>query len=177
MDSLLKNSKLSILVTTNKFQFEIKQNGDKILEQKRTVTIAEQNNKLRFNQSELAIFVKNFKTNNKVAQADFYKLMQSDKYPYMNIKLKHYEMYRKTDGSIKHGKALVEINIAGVNRQYEIPVATNKKGDNIIHLYGEKKMTIRDFGLEPPTAMMGLIQVSEWIEIELDFYSKVIFNP
>jgi hypothetical protein len=29
-------------------------------------------------------------------------------------------------------------------------------------------MTIRDFGIEPPVALLGLVRVSEWIEIDFD---------
>ncbi len=61
--------------------------------------------------------------------------------------------------------ANVDLTITGQTKSYSIPFETHQN-DSKIHLKGNKRISIRDFGLEPPITMMGLIKVSEWIEIQ-----------
>jgi len=43
----------------------------------------------------------------------------------------------------------------------------NTVTDKSFHLNGIKRINIRDFGLERPITMLGMIRVSEWIDIEI----------
>jgi hypothetical protein len=111
--------------------------------------------------------VKNFYSNNPVAESEFFKMMQIEKYPTLKIHLHHFE--RNNDNSEKNiqGNATVSFTITGETKTYSIPVIS-KILDNKLYIQGRKKMTIRDFGIEPPVALLGLVRVSEWIEIDFD---------
>jgi hypothetical protein len=50
-------------------------------------------------------------------------------------------------------------------------VLATSVGDKLV-LDGEKRLSIKDFGLEPPSPLMGLIKVSEWIDIHLKLVCK-----
>jgi hypothetical protein len=50
--------------------------------------------------------------------------------------------------------------------------------ENEYYTQGRVKLSIKDFGLTPPVEMMGLIKVSEWIEVAFNLnLSLVILNP
>jgi polyisoprenoid-binding protein YceI len=62
--------------------------------------------------------------------------------------------------------ASLDLTITGQTKSYNIPFETNRS-DKRFHLKGKKRINIRDFGLEPPITMLGMIRVSEWIDIEI----------
>lgn len=171
---LKSNSVLLIHGSTNLLTFTLEQYGDRIMTKKIALTANVTNNKLFLSENKLSIRIRNFKSENLIAQNEFYKLMMTDKYPELYLHLIYFEAASNAKKSYDEGNALVNITITGVTKQYEIPVTASRKGD-IITLTGKKKMTIRDFGLTPPVAMLGLVKVSEWIEIDFRLFCKVNF--
>lgn len=173
---LLKNSWLAINGTSNVVAFKLLHNGEKLLGKSITMTATQNQNKLYLSQNQLAIQVKNFTSDNPMALRDFMKLIKSDKFPTIKAQLNYIETLPANDNeAYSKGTASVNITITGVTRQYNIPVSSNKHGD-LISVMGGKKINIRDFGLEPPVEMMGLIKVSEWISIDFKMNCKLTFG-
>lgn len=165
-----KQSKLTIHAATNLLRFTLEQEGQEIQNKPMTIITSQENNKLYVNQNKLILKVKNFESNNPIAQSEFYKMMQTEKHPNLRIQLNHFEKATQADGK-STGNAAVSITITGVTKEYNVPVTAEISG-NLITLQGRKKMTIRDFGIEPPVAMLGLVRVSEWIEIDFNLICK-----
>ena len=173
---LMKNSWLSINGTTNVLSFKLVQNGDKLLNKPITITATQNQNKVFLSQNQLNINTKNFSSDNPMALRDFLKLIKSDAFPSIKVQLNHIETPQENDKEIySKVNASVNITITGITHQYNIPVSSAKKGD-FISLKGIKKISIRDFGLEPPVEMMGLIKVSEWISIDFQMTCKIELN-
>ena len=173
---LLKNSWLAINGTTNILPFKLTHNGDKLLDKSITMTATQNQNKLYLSQNQLDIQVKNFSTDNPMALRDFMKLIKSDVYPSIKAQLNYIETLPNNEKEIySKGIAHVNITITGVSHQYSLPVSSNKHGE-YFSVVGGKKINIRDFGLEPPVEMMGLIKVSEWISINFRMVCKLTFN-
>lgn len=171
---LQKSSELVVHGSTNLLTFKLKQPGGKIMDKPLTLTATQNGNRIYLSENKLSIVVENFKSDNFIAQSEFYKLMQTEKYPKLHIEIDYFEMNRDELGKIKGGSAMLNINITGVNRKYIFPVTTKKNGD-LITATGKKKLTIKDFGLIPPVAMLGMVRVSEWIVIDFDIQCKVKF--
>lgn len=171
--ALDKSSILTIHGSTNLLSFKLMQFGEKIMSKPISVIATQQGAKLFLSQNKLSIGVNNFKSDNIIAQTEFYKLMKSDKYPYLKIQLNHFEIGESSEGNQPtQSEASINFTITGVTKQYNIPVTASLKGDYVT-VSGKKKMNIKDFGLEPPTAMLGLVRVSEWIEIEFKIICKL----
>lgn len=171
--TLDKNSILTIHGSTNLLTFKLIQGGDKIMNEPLELTATQMGNKYMLSKNKLSITVENFKSDNIIAQAEFYKLMQTEKYPTLKIQLNHFES-ESTDNPTQFtkGNALLSFTITGVTKQYSFPVSISTKG-NIVTVTGRKRMKIKDFGLEPPAAMLGLVRVSEWIEIDFKIICKL----
>lgn len=171
--ALDKSSTLTIHGSTNLLSFKLIQFGEKIMSKPISVIATQQGAKLFLSQNKLSIGVNNFKSDNIIAQSEFYKLMKSDKYPYLKIQLNHFEIEGSSEGNQPtQGEASINFTITGVTKQYNIPVKASLKGDYVT-VSGKKKMDIKDFGLEPPVTMLGLVRVSEWIEIEFRILCKL----
>ena len=171
--ALDKSSILTIHGSTNLLSFKLIQFGENIMNKPISVIATQQGAKLFLSQNKLSIGVNNFKSDNIIAQSEFYKLMKSDKYPYLKIQLNHFEIGGSSEGNQPtKGDASINFTITGVTKQYNIPVIASLKGD-YVSVSGRRKMNIKDFGLEPPLAMLGLVRVSEWIEIEFKILCKL----
>lgn len=168
-----KNSSLTIKGSTNIVPFKIYQNGDKLSRSKMTVLTTQNQNKIFISQNQLSVIVKNFASNNTMALKDFLKLLKSDQHPTLQVQLNYLDLQPLSEkGKTYNGQALVNITITGVSKQYSIPITFVSNG-NVYTVNGSRKLSIRDFGLTPESKMMGMIKVSEWIDIDFHIICKI----
>jgi len=168
-----KNSSLIINGSTNLIPFKIYQDGDRLSRSKMSVMTTQNQNKIFVSQNQLSVIVKNFASNNAMALKDFLKLLKSDSYPTLQVQLNYLDLQPiNQKGKTYNGEALVNITITGKTKQYSIPIVYNSNGD-VYTVNGSQKLSIRDFGLTPETKMMGLIKVSEWIDINFHIICKI----
>jgi hypothetical protein len=169
-----KNSSLTINGSTNIVSFKLYQNGDKLSKSKMSVVTTQNQNKIFVSQNQLSVVVKNFVSNNSMALRDFLKLLKSDTYPILQVQLNYLDLQPLSDkGKTYNGEALVNITITGKTRHYSIPITFVSNGE-VYTVNGSKKLSIRDFGLTPETKMMGMIKVSEWIDIDFHIICKIM---
>lgn len=62
-----------------------------------------------------------------------------------------------------------ELTIAGVSKAVGIEVDYNIK-DEEVHIKGKKPLKLKDFGMEPPSAMFGQIVVGEGVTVNFDLH-------
>ena len=116
----------------------------------------------------LEIDLNGFDCGNPFVDKDFAKLLQKDKYPTLKIDIKQMTLDELKADNLS-GKADFEIEIAGINKNYEAKF--NSSITNGIGLVeGELELNISDFNLRPPKKLLGLIKVSEKIQIEFRYF-------
>ena len=166
---LNKNSSLSILVETNMMNFSLVQKGDKLMNAPVVLSANVQNKTLYVDRNKMDIDVKGFKSENLIAQSEFYKLMKVEKFPHMKIELVRFDLGTDKTSTLSCGTALLNITITNVTRKYEFPVAIDKS-NGMMRVAGKKKLSITDFGLSAPHhLLLGMVKVNDRIEIDLDF--------
>lgn len=171
-----KNSSLTISGSTNVVPFKLYQNGDKLSKNKLTIAPTFAQNKIYLSQNQLLVVVKNFASPNFMALKDFLSLIKSDKYPTLQVQINYLDFDSNFENELAFkGNALVSITITGITRNYSIPISSKNNGE-IYCVDGNKRMSIRDFGLTPKSRMMGLIKVSEWINIDFHMICKITAN-
>jgi len=182
---LQKNSSLTIYGSTNLLSFKLFINGEKLPRQNFTITATQNRNRTILSENLLSIDVKDVTSDNKMALRDFLKLIKSDIYPNLQVQLnsleilpdqkisKNFQIAQSAESA--YGIATVSITITGVTKQYSVPITFDREG-NLYSVDGNKKISIRDFGLIPPVQIMGLIKVSEWIEIHFHIIGKISFD-
>lgn len=157
-------SALSIHGESNVVNFKFYQPASAFIPEKMYITASKYDDKLYLSESNLEIPVKNFTSSNRMALRDFHKLVKSDRYPVMHIKLDHIELNDKF--SENAGKAVIDVTITNVTKRYMFPITADESGNNFTFDVKEA-INIRDFGLSPPVHMMGMLKVDEWITINL----------
>lgn len=162
---LLKGSSLTIYGSSNVVPFKIHLKGDNFPSKNISISAIHRDNKIFVSESILSINVKNFTSENRMALKDFKKLIKHDRYPEISVEITSLEMTKKTCvRECSAGNATGYLTITGIKKEYNIPLSFNKF-DKVFIAEGKIRINIKDFGLTPPTEMMGLIKVSEWIEV------------
>jgi len=173
---LQKSSTITIHGTTNLISFKLTQKGDKLSKRNFLITATQNQNKILLSQNEHTILVKDFTSDNKMALRDFLKLVKATTYPSFSVKLESFEIDPKGNNKdLLKAIVSVDLTITGKTKHYNISVKSIHDGD-IYKLNGIKKINIRDFGLEPPVEMLGLIRVNEWINIDFDIICKITID-
>lgn len=72
----------------------------------------------------------------------------------------------------QNGTAGVTINIAGVPKRETIHFTHTKNG-SWIRVVAKKELTLTQFGIEPPTALFGLVRVKDRIVVNFDVMFKL----
>ncbi|MDR5591923.1 YceI family protein [Christiangramia sp. SM2212] len=154
---ILPESELVIAGSTNVNNFECKFNIQLICEPKNFSYSLEEEN-IIFRNLDLKLLTEGFDCGNKRMNADFQDLLMNENHPMIIIQVKRVELI-----SSEYAKAFIKVTLAGKNKNYELPVHLNEE-----HFMGKFKINIRDFGLEPPTKALGLIEVDEMIEVQFN---------
>lgn len=114
--------------------------------------------KIIFEKARLILDTDCFDCGNKGMNKDFRKLLKSDEHPEIQLQLK--EIHKN---KVNSANVIVELRIAGKSKTYYAPITF--KDQNDIRVSGALKVNITDFGLEAPKKALGLIVVSEHVEI------------
>jgi hypothetical protein len=170
---LQKNSSLTINGSTNLLSFKLFQNGEKLSRRNLTISTIRNHNKVLLSQNQLSLAVKNFSSDNRIALNEFLKLLKSDIYPTLQVQLNYLDIQPSSGNVVtSNGNAFVNITITGVTNHFSFPISVAREGE-FYTVDGEKKMSIREFGLIPPVKMMGLVRVSEWITVKFHMICKI----
>lgn len=161
------NSVLSIYGTTNVNSFSCDLNMSEIASEIEADYQIEPN-KYRFNQTILNLDNSCFDCGNKMMNKDFQKLLNSEYYPRIILELKEITLHPKRDDIVL---AYIQLKIAGCSQLFSIPLTVKK--DNGYQINGCMNLKLSDFNLEAPSKALGLIVVSDEIDIIFDLHLKL----
>lgn len=164
-------SMLYIEGKSNIVDFQFYQPSEKFIDSKLYITASLRNDRLYLSENSLEIPVKSFSSSNRMALRDFYKLVKSDEYPIMHIKLDHIELTDNSPTAV--GNAIIDVTITDVTKRYFFPVTAGMDGKSLTFDV-KKDINIRDFNLTPPVHMMGMLKVDEWITINLFMECEIL---
>lgn len=168
-----KKSFLNISGSTNFITFKLYQNAETLSKGKLNVATTQSQNKVFLSQNQLSVVVKNFDSNNFMALNEFFKLLKSDTYPILQVQINFFDLQPITEKGLYYmGNASISITITGITKQYLIPISLSSNGDLYV-VNGTKKLNVHDFGLNPQPKIMGLMKVSEWINIDFHIIYKI----
>lgn len=120
--------------------------------------------------AQLRIEVDDFDCGMRQMTSEMMDLLNEEKYPYLSVTVQSL----KKKGAIH--ESLVRFIIAGVSRDYRVPLTAKQSGD-WTYVVGLQAINIHDFGLTPPTKFLGAVRVNEYIEVEFNLILKIIELP
>ena len=115
---------------------------------------------IKFEKTVLILETNGFDCGGKGINKDFHGLLKSDIYPRISLTLKQINLKSHKSNM---ADALIDIEIAGLTRSYHMETTFQNMENWLIS--GKLKLNIRDFKLEAPKKMFGMVVVSDEIEI------------
>ena len=106
---------------------------------------------------------------------DLCEALKSDDYPFISIELHDavvlFGSAKGLDSSFTI-RCNASIAITNVTRKVTLDVKAKNVGSGRFHFYCTKQLLMTDYGVEPPTALLGLIKVRNSIRIVLDITTR-----
>ncbi|HLF34088.1 MAG TPA: YceI family protein [Cyclobacteriaceae bacterium] len=125
--------------------------------------IADQGKITGISRVSLEIPVESIKNDKSLMNTKTYEALKSDEFPIIR-----FNVVKLTKFSGNSVTASGTLNIAGKSREIELFVDIVKSGEDKIIVRGEKSLKMSDFGVEPPTALMGTIKTGDEITIKFE---------
>lgn len=108
--------------------------------------------------------VKNVKSDNKIMDGKIYKALEGDKHPKITFKsAENISVSAKATTKIKG-----QLSIAGKTQEVELPFTLDNTSNSTVKISGKMPVKMSDFGIEPPTAMMGALKTGDEVVIHYD---------
>lgn len=161
---ILPDSKLNITGDTNIRDFECIYNPA-LLPSYNELKFRKNGNSILFDNALLKLSTRGFDCGSRGINKDFHSLLKTSEYPEIHLELKKLQIESPE-------KAIAEmlISIAGKKKHYSVPVELVEGA--ISGYKGNLVLNIRDFDLEMPRKMLGLIVIKD--DIEISFNLKVL---
>lgn len=162
--TVLPSSNLTIIGDSNiaKFQCEF---DTSYLQDSQVINYSKEGGQIKFTGAILTLDNRGFDCGSKGINRDFHDLLRTKEYPKILLELNKVVLSSPTKGA-----ATVCITIAGKQKYYDVPVSI-KEGE-VANFKGNLLVNIKDYDLEPPKKLFGMIQVKDEIEIEFDLSIK-----
>ena len=105
--------------------------------------------------------VKNVKSDNKIMDGKTIKALDGDKHPKITFtSADNISVSAKTAAKIKG-----QLSIAGKTKEVELPFTLDDASASSVKITGKIPVKMSDFGIEPPTAMMGALKTGDEVVI------------
>ena len=123
--------------------------------------------------AEVAIAVRSFNCRNDRMNRDLFDALKGDEHPYISFRL---DGVRILNDTLENGAALLEaegtIWVAGVGRSIRTRVVGDRLANGYLRATGSLDLSMSDFNIEPPTAMLGLVRVSDRITVQFEITAE-----
>ena len=112
-----------------------------------------------------------FDCHNAIMTSDLRKTLKAKQFPLLKIRFLSLSKFPGLKPLPEDVKGLVEIQLAGVTKRFDVSYKISMGPDKIIHLLGTRDVSFTDFSIVPPRKMGGMIKTDDRLSIEfkLDF--------
>lgn len=131
------------------------------------IELDRQGRKVYFNQAKLEINTTSFDCGNRMMNQDFQELLSAEQFPFIDIELLSVKI---SDSG--HAIAQTSVTIRDEQKKFSVPVLYEILPEKQFY-QGVLKINIRDFDIEPPRKMLGMVIVDEMILIEFHLVASL----
>ena len=134
--------------------------------------VEEESNKssMNFQDARLGLETRSFDCKNRIMNRDLFQALGGNQHPGIEINL----LEAVAQGPCPVSKkgviySQVAITVNGVTQKEDVRIRFEQKEGAVVYRFeGSKKLQMSDFGIDPPSPVMGLVRVQDAITIEFD---------
>ena len=115
---------------------------------------------------EFSCPVSGINSGNKIMDNKTYKALKEEKYPFINFLINPQDNVKLYDDNNTVSGMLT---IAGITKEVKFPCDVTFISSNRFKISGELPLKMSDFGVEPPTAMLGALKTGNEVVVKFDF--------
>jgi hypothetical protein len=109
--------------------------------------------------------IQNFNCHNPVMTADLRKTLKAKEFPKLIIRFISINQYPDSNTRHKISKGIIEIELAGVSKRFEVDYKIISAESNYINLEGSRNLNFSDFKINPPTRLGGMIRTNNELNV------------
>lgn len=169
-----KGSKLFIEGSSNVNSFEC-ESKDEFLNQLSRITFSDDERSLNFTSTSLRLRTTLLDCDNSKMNRDLCEALKSEDYPYITIELHDAVIIEGSPKRLDSNfivRCSASMSITNVTRKVSLDVKAKNLGNGRFRFYSTTRLLMTDYGVEPPTALLGLIKVRNSIRIVLDITTR-----
>lgn len=142
---------------------------------KMSINATANSNVAYFHETRVEITTVKLDCGNKGINRDLSKALKADEYPKIC-----FELCSITFQDAAHSdewqnvKANADITIAGKTKRVKMDIKAKQMADGQLSIKSSKAINMSDFGIDPPTVLMGLIKVKDEISLFFDLNIEVL---
>lgn len=120
---------------------------------------------------KVTVLVETLKSGKRIMDNKCYDALKYEKHPHIKYQFEKLSDLKENGSGNYKGTVYGTLNIAGSIKKVAIPVSLSKTNKTIT-IKGELPLKMTDFGVEPPTALLGTIKTGDAITIDfnLNYY-------
>ena len=115
----------------------------------------------------LKIEINTISCHNYIITRNFRTTLKANEHPYLIVKFLSLERSPDFTNHKDNLKGIVEIELGGVAKKFEIPYKIQKNGQ-VVNLNGQRNFTFSDFEITPPSILGGLVKIYNKFNVEFN---------
>jgi hypothetical protein len=165
-----ESSSLSVNGSTNinKFSCEIL-----AYDKTDTLTISKSSNGVILS-GNVGLSIKSFDCHNSIMTHDLRKTLKEDQYPMLHISFLSLNKLPDLSARPELITGMVDIEIAGVRKRFEVNYQITRDAQKAIHLLGSRDINFSDFNLKPPRKLGGMIKTNDKLSVDFHLNMKAM---
>lgn len=116
---------------------------------------------------EMVLAVKNLKSGDGTLDYHMHENLKAEKFPQISLKLTSFKFSNNDEGGMNTVTASGTLTVSGVTKPIALKATLAADGQNL-RIKGNKLVLMTDYGIEPPTMMLGTLKTRNEIEISFD---------
>ena len=130
---------------------------------------------LMFKRKTVHIPLVPFQCPNRMIKRDFLETLRAHAYPHIALNFHDLQLHpNPTRWATEPVNGTVDIGIANVTRTYYLRFDLDIYGSKMIVLSGRQVLRLSNFKLQPPSKIMGLINLADEVEVEFTLRLKAV---
>ncbi len=120
----------------------------------------------------ISLSVQSFDCKNLIMTHDLRKTLKAEQYPQLHIYFLSLDKLPDLNSHPESILGLVDIEIAGVKRRFEVKYLIREDSPKSVDLLGSRDINFSDFHLIPPRKLGGMIKTND--KLSVDFHLRII---
>ncbi len=139
-----------------------------------TITIKSKTEKGVVLSGSIELSISSFDCHNSGMTKQLQKTLKEKQFPALHIRFLTLSSLPVITQKPEPVTGMVDIEIAGVNKQFEINYQISQDDENVIHLLGSRDLNFTDFKLIPPRNLGGMIKTKDQLTVAFHLKMKTI---